>query len=214
MKTCLAVLLALLLLLSGCSFGSNQSARDGGQPGSQKAFLPMVAGSQQEPGDDSQLPVDSPTVSIENWQPVYRAARLLSASCDQAFDTFLQFQIEAIDLGKAQDELSIEAEYAGMAQQALGAVAAPGEAVQPYKARLEASLGTFSSLLARREAADLGSLDSTDILLETCSSLVDTQEEIASAATAAGMSEADLQALEQETAASIAELQAKVQAGR
>jgi len=209
MKTCLAVLLALLLLLSGCSFGSNQSARDGGQPGSQKAFLPMVAGSQQEASGD--VP---PAVSIENWQPVYRAARLLSASCDQAFDTYLQFQIEAIDLGKAQDELGIEAEYAGMAQQALGAVAAPGEAVQPYKARLEASLGTLSPLLARREAADLSSLDSTDILLETCSSLVDTQEEIASVAAAAGMSEADLQALEQETAASIAELQTKVQAGR
>lgn len=210
----MAVVLAGLMLLSGCNFGSSQSAQDGGaggsQPGSQKAFLPMVSGSQpQAAGEDPQ----NPAAPGEDWEPVYRAARLLSASCDQVFDTFLQFQIEAIDLGKAQNELVIEAEYVRAAQQVLSDMAAPGGAAQPYKAQLEASLGTISSLLAQREAADLSSLESTDLLLETCSNLVDSQDEIASAAVA-GMSEADLQRLELETTASIVDLQAKIQAGR
>jgi len=218
-KTWLAVLLAALMLLSGCNFGSSQSAQDDGSGSASsdqsKFFLPLTGSSQQEaPGDEAQNPAVSPQTTIDDWRQIYRAAGLLSGACDQMFDTYLQFQIEEIDLGKAQNELNLEAEYTTAAEQALRSLPDLDGTAQPFKARLEADLSTLNAMLAHREAVDLNSLDSTNILLDTCSALVDTQEEIASAAAEAGMSEGDLQSLEAETADVIAEMEQKIQAGR
>ena len=218
--------------LLGCRFGSGASTaapiiQQPARTPTPGLVTPLVGpedensqGQNQEPpaagtGQEIQPAPASDQEMLKNeWRPVFNGAKLLSASCEMMFDTWLQYQIEEITLVKAQEELNIESDYLAMAHQAFIELQAPGPTILPYKESLETDMGTLIVLLAKKEAADLNSLESTNSLLDTCSVLFDTLEEITNAAAFAGMSDESLQMLELETAGIIAELQSKIQAGR
>jgi hypothetical protein len=216
----LVVLLTLAMLLSGCNLGSNLGAStqspdtppqssDADQP---QTFLPVIVGA--EPGaagealQDS-LPQDTPDPAAiqaslkDEWRPVIQGASLLFASCEMMFDTYMDFQIEETNLAEAQAQLAVEAELIASVNSGIAAWSAPAPAAQPYLEQVVAYISKLNDLLARKEAGDIGSFENTDLILDTCLSLFDLQDTIASAAVDAGIDEASMAELESENSAII-----------
>ena len=199
MKKWTGIFTAIILLLLGCKLGSPASTAPP-IPASSTS-IPLQSDNPQSSNESqpNTPPKDQEAIKSE-WRPLINGAAVLFSSCETMFDTYLNYQIEEIDLAGARLQLNTASGSISVVHDTFTKLPAPSPIILPFKERLEANMGTLLVLLSQQEAADIGSFEATDTLLETCNSLFDAQDEIAAAALSAGLSEASLAQLESETA--------------
>jgi hypothetical protein len=125
----------------------------------------------------------------DEWRSVFNGSQILFASCELMYDTHIKYQEGEIDITKAKSDLAIESDFFSLVYREFVKWADPSDAVAPFKEKLEQHMGTMIELWGQMNSGDVGSLEVTDPLFGTCSSLFEIQNDIFKSATDAGLSQ-------------------------
>lgn len=194
MKKNLIVLTVMMLWLSACggSAGETQAAPDGDLTTEQV---------QLDPEDE--------------WRIVFTQTVMLEAACSMLYQTDLEYYFGNITLERVRTELEAEAGFVQSSQEELAMLAASSEAVASYLAELESAISDMQTVLAQGEAAVIeDDFDLWDGVYQTCDMLYNLQEQVLSAASAAGLTQAMLDEFELDAGEAVLVVYESTEGGR
>jgi hypothetical protein len=140
----------------------------------------------QEP----QTLMPDPDDLVDQWRPAIGNVILLGA----------------IDIERAEFELSVEGDFAGFAQRGFVSGPVPSEPVATYIFQLEQQLGRMVEFLIPIEEEQIGSAEAIDSLGATCGALSDLQMAILNASVEAGLTWEDVDEIDADISPMIGDL--------
>ncbi len=156
----------------------------------------------QEP----QTLMPDPDDLVDQWRPAIGNVILLFNTCQLIFETHTKYAQGAIDIERAEFELSVEGDFAGFAQRGFVSGPVPSEPVATYIFQLEQQLGRMVEFLIPIEEEQIGSAEAIDSLGATCGALSDLQMAILNASVEAGLTWEDVDQIDADISPMIGDL--------
>jgi hypothetical protein len=149
----------------------------------------------------------------DEWRPAYVQGAVLFETCMMVFQTHTDYAQGTIGLERAEVELDVEAEFSEQVQRAVTSVSGHGATVIKHVARIDEQATKLLKLIKGDEAA-IGSPDALSDIDALCGSLQSRMNAIVADANAAGLSSADMNALDAEASPLIEDLYRRTLYGR